>query len=259
VFSLENKTVLVTGSGSGIGQAIALRFAQQGAKVAVADLQPAAAQETVSQINATAKNEAIALTLDVAEEAQVKAAIDHIAQHWGRLDILVNNAGISHVGNILETSLEDWEKVMRVNSGGVFLCAKYALQQMLAQSPAGGNIINIASVAGLIAVERRLPYCASKGAVVALTRSIAIDFANQNIRCNAICPGTVYTPFVEGYLERNYADQKAEMLAQLHARQPIGRMGNPDEIAHAALYLASEEAAFVTGSMLTIDGGWTAK
>src|SRR5258707_624154 len=187
------------------------------------------------------------------------STIEQVAAAEGRLDILVNNAGISHVGNILETSLEDWERVMRVNARGVFLCAREAVRQMLAQMPAGGVIINMSSVAATIGIDRRLPYCASKGAVLALTRSIAIDFATQAIRCNAICPGTVQTPFVEGYLARNFAGHEDEVRQQLHARQPIGRMGRPDEIAYAALYLASDEASFVTGSALVIDGGWTAK
>jgi NAD(P)-dependent dehydrogenase (short-subunit alcohol dehydrogenase family) len=177
----------------------------------------------------------------------------------GRLDIMVNNAGVSHVGNVLETSLEDWERVMRVNARGVFLCAREAVRQMLAQSPEGGVIINMSSVAATIGIDRRLPYSASKGAVLAMTRSIAIDFVTQGIRCNAICPGTVQTPFVEGYLARNFAGHEDEVRQQLHARQPIGRMGQPDEIASAALYLASDEASFVTGSALIIDGGWTAR
>jgi len=197
--------------------------------------------------------------LDVAEESQVKAAIERVAATEGRLDILVNNAGISHVGTILESSLEDWERVMRVNARGVFLCAREGVRQMLAQLPAGGVIINMSSVAATIGVDRRLSYSASKGAVLALTRSIAIDFVTQGIRCNAICPGTVHTPFVESYLARHFAGHEDEVRQQLHARQPIGRMGRPDEIACAALYLASDEAAFVTGSALVIDGGWTAK
>jgi NAD(P)-dependent dehydrogenase (short-subunit alcohol dehydrogenase family) len=141
----------------------------------------------------------------------------------------------------------------------VFLGAREAVRVMLAQQPRGGVLINMASVAGQIGIDRRLPYSASKGAVLAMTRSIAIDFVGQGIRCNAICPGTVHTPFVDGYLARSFAGHEAEERARLDARQPIGRMGEPDEIAAAALYLASDEAAFVTGSALVIDGGWTAK
>jgi NAD(P)-dependent dehydrogenase (short-subunit alcohol dehydrogenase family) len=160
---------------------------------------------------------------------------------------------------VLETSLDDWERVMGVNARGVFLCAREAVRQMRAQQPPGGSIINLASVAALVALERRLPYSASKGAVLALTRSIAIDFVAEGIRCNAICPGTVHTPFVERFLARSFAGQEDVVRQQLHARQPVGRMGLPEEIAAAALYLASDEAAFVTGSALVIDGGLTAR
>jgi NAD(P)-dependent dehydrogenase (short-subunit alcohol dehydrogenase family) len=258
VFRLDKKTAFVTGAGSGIGESIARLFAQQGAHVVLADIQEDAAQRVAAEIQ-NAGGSARVQRLDVAEEPQVRAAIEQVASAEGRLDILVNNAGISHVGSVLETSLEDWERIMRVNARGVFLCAREGLRQMLAQSPGGGAIINMSSVAATMGIERRLPYCASKGAVLALTRSIAIDFATQGIRCNAICPGTVQTPFVDGYLARNFAGREDEVRQQLHARQPVGRMGRPDEIAYAALYLASDEAAFVTGSALVIDGGWTAK
>ena len=258
MFRLENKVAVVTGSGSGIGREIALLYAKQGARVIVADIQVEAAQRVVAEITEQ-DGRAFALALDVANEEQVQAAIGQIVSEQGRLDILVNNAGISHVGNVLETSLQDWERLMRVNTTGVFLCSKYAVKQMVEQSPQGGVLVNIASVAGMIAVDRRFPYGASKGAIISMTRSIAIDFVDKGIRANAICPGTVHTPFVEGFLEKNFADNKDEMRNQMHARQPIGRMGRPDEIASAALYLASDEAAFVTGSSLVIDGGWTAK
>ncbi len=258
MFSLEKKVAFVTGAGSGIGEQIARLFAQQGARVVLADINLDAAKRVAGEIQAVGGS-ARTQQLDVAEESLVKAAIEQVAATEGRLDILVNNAGISHVGTILETSLEDWERVMRVNARGPFLCAREAVRQMLAQLPAGGVIINMSSVAATIGIDRRLPYCASKGAVLALTRSIAIDFATKGIRCNAICPGTVQTPFVEDYLARHFADHEDEVRQQLHARQPIGRMGRPDEIAHAALYLASDEAAFVTGSALVIDGGWTAR
>jgi NAD(P)-dependent dehydrogenase (short-subunit alcohol dehydrogenase family) len=258
MFRLDNKVALVTGAGSGIGEAIARFYAQQGAHVVVGDVQPEAAMQVAASIQVQ-NSKATALPFDVADEAQVKATMQEISSSLGFLDILVNNAGVSHVGNLLETSVDDWERVMRVNARGVFLCAREGVRQMLAQSPAGGVIVNMASVAGMIAVDRRLPYSASKGAVLALTRSIAIDYATQGIRCNAICPGTVHTPFVEGFLARNFAGSEDIERQKLHARQPIGRMGRPDEIAKAALYLASDEAAFVTGSQLVIDGGWTAK
>jgi len=258
MFRLDSKIALVTGAGSGIGKEIALLYAQQGAQVTVADIQEDAAAAVVAEISER-NGLARSLPLNIADEGQVRVAMQGVVEQYGRLDILVNNAGVSHVGNVLETSAEDWDRVMAVNARGVFLCSKYAVAQMLQQNPAGGILVNIASVAGMIAVDRRFPYGASKGAVISMTRSIAIDFANQGIRANAICPGTVHTPFVEGFLERNFAENKDEVRQQLHARQPIGRMGRPEEIAAAALYLASDEAALITGSTLVIDGGWTAR
>ena len=257
MFRLDGKRALVTGAGSGIGEAIARLFAQQGGQVIVADVQADAAKRVSASITEQS-GAAAELILDVADEEQVRDAFEQIATR-GRLDILVNNAGVSHVGNILETSLDEWERVMRVNARGAFLCAREAVRVMLNQQPKGGVLINMASVAAQIAVDRRLPYSASKGAILAMTRSIAIDFVSDGIRCNAICPGTVHTPFVEGYLTRSFPGQEDSVRQTLHARQPIGRMGQPEEIAAAALYLASNEAAFVTGSALVIDGGWTAK
>lgn len=258
MFRLDKKIAFVTGAGSGIGEQIARLYAQQGAHVVLNDIRVDAAERVASEIR-DAGGCSRAQQLDVADEPQVKAALERVVATEGRVDIVVNNAGVSHVGTILETNLEDWERVMSVNARGVFLCSKYAVTHMLAQNPAGGILVNIASVAGMIAIDQRFPYSASKGAVISMTRSIAIDFVTQGIRCNAICPGTVQTPFVEGYLARNFAGHEDEVRQQLHARQPIGRMGKPDEIAYAALYLASDEASFVTGSTLVIDGGWTAK
>jgi NAD(P)-dependent dehydrogenase (short-subunit alcohol dehydrogenase family) len=175
------------------------------------------------------------------------ASLDH-------LDILVNNAGIGLVGDVRETSIEDFDRLMAVNVRGVFLATKYALPLLVASH---GNIVNIGSVAGLVGVKRRFAYCATKGAVVAMTRQLALDYPTE-IRVNCICPGTVDTPFVEGLLEKHHRHEADEIRRQLNARQPIGRLGRPEEIAAMALYLASDRAGFVTGSILTIDGGWTA-
>lgn len=171
-----------------------------------------------------------------------------------RLDILVNNAGIGLVGGIEETPVDDFHHLFRVNVDGVFLMTKHALPLLLASR---GAIVNIGSVAGLVGVKKRFAYCATKGAVVAMTRQLAVDYPKE-LRVNCICPGTVESPFVEGYLEKYHKHEKEAVREQLHARQPLGRMGRPEEIAYLALYLASEEASFTTGSVVTVDGGWTA-
>jgi 2-keto-3-deoxy-L-fuconate dehydrogenase len=190
------------------------------------------------------------LMLDITDEPAVRDAFADLKQ----LDILVNNAGIGLVGNIEETELLDFERLFRVNVTGMFLASQAAMPKLL---DAKGCIVNIGSVAGLVGVKRRFAYCATKGAVVALTRQLAVDYAGR-IRVNCVCPGTVETPFVEGYLERFHKHEKEKVRAELHARQPVGRMGRPDEIASLVLYLCSREAEFVTGSAVTIDGGWTA-
>jgi NAD(P)-dependent dehydrogenase (short-subunit alcohol dehydrogenase family) len=258
VFKLDGKSALVTGAGSGIGREIALLFAKQGATVAVADIDEAG-RETVAEEVTAAGGEAISLALDVTNLDQANAAVAQIVESTGKLDILVNNAGIGMVGNLVETGPDDFARLIAVNVYGVYHCSQAAVKQMLAQEPKGGAIINIASVAGLVTVPRRFAYGATKGAVISMTQSTAMDFVDQSIRCNSICPGTVESPFVEGYLQKYHQGEIEETRAQLHARQPIGRMGKPNEIAPLALYLASDEAAFVTGSQYTIDGGWTAR
>ena len=191
-----------------------------------------------------------ALILDICDEGVVKAALGKIA----KLDILINNAGIGLVGGVEETELADFQRLFRVNVEGAFLMTKYAMPLLLASA---GAIVNIGSVAGVVGVKKRFAYCATKGAVVAMTRQIAVDYPTQ-IRANCICPGTVDSPFVEGYLEKYHKHEKERVRAELNQRQPIGRLGRPEEIASLALYLCSPEAAFVTGSVVSIDGGWTA-
>lgn len=258
MFRLDGKTALVTGAGSGIGRQIALLFGKQGAHVTIGDLNDDAARAVAGEIVA-AGGAADALHLDVTDLASANAVVTRIASDRGKLDILVNNAGIGMVGNLTETDPAGFARLMSVNVYGVYNCALAAVNQFLAQEPKGGVIVNIASVAGQVAVPRRFAYGTTKGAVISMTQSIAMDYVDDGIRCNCICPGTVETPFVDAYLARYHAGEEDETRKQLHARQPIGRMGRPEEIAPLALYLASDEAAYVTGSQMVIDGGWTAR
>ncbi len=258
MFSLEGKSALVTGAGSGIGREIALLFATQGATVGVGDINDGGAQGVVDEIE-QAGGTALRLHLDVTDRQSARDAVAAIVERTGRFDILVNNAGIGMVGNLTETEPADFERLMAVNVYGVYHCSQAAVEQMLAQAPQGGAIVNIASVAGQVAVARRFAYGTTKGAVISITQSVAMDYIDKGIRCNCICPGTVESPFVEAYLQKYHAGEIEETRKQLHARQPLGRMGRPDEIAPLALYLASDEAAYVTGAQMVIDGGLTAR
>jgi NAD(P)-dependent dehydrogenase (short-subunit alcohol dehydrogenase family) len=253
-FRLDGKVALVTGGGSGIGAAICRAFAEQGARVLVAEVSDANGQRIASELGEAG---AFAHT-DVTDLASVQQAVAKAVDRFGRVNVLVNCAGIGLVGSVQETQDADWDRLMAVNVGGVFHGSRAAIDQMLNQDPKGGVIVNIASVAGQIGVPRRFAYCATKGAVIAMTKQLSVDYVKEGIRCNAICPGTVYSPFVEGYVERFHKDTKEETIRELHARQPIGRMGRPEEIADLAVYLASDEAGFMTGSEVAIDGGWTA-
>jgi 2-keto-3-deoxy-L-fuconate dehydrogenase len=192
------------------------------------------------------------LAIDVTSETDVRDGIGALS----KLDVLVNNAGIGLVGNIEETALEDFKRLNNVNIEGLFLVTKYSMPLLKAAQPGPGKIVNIGSVAGLIGVKRRFAYCATKGAVIAMTRQLAVDYPTE-IRVNCICPGTVETPFVEGYLKKFHAGEEEKTRAELHKRQPVGRMGRPDEIASLALYLSSAEADFMQGAVVNIDGGWT--
>lgn len=245
-FRLDGRTALVTGGASGIGEHTVRALASGGARVLVGDINGPAARALAREVEG-----ARALTIDITDPRSVEASLGGLES----LDILVNNAGIGHVGTIEECALDEWRNVMRVNVDGMFIVTSRALP-LLARSERA-CIVNIGSVAGLVGVKRRFAYCASKGAVVSMTRSLAADYAGQ-IRVNCICPGTVDTPFVEAYLEKYHKHEKEAVRAELDARQPIGRLGRPREIAHLALYLCSDEAEFVHGSMMAIDGGWTA-
>lgn len=237
---LLGQRALITGGSSGIGLAIAQAFHREGAHVIVADQAPPPGDLPFAP-------------LDVSDWTSVQKTV----HACGTIDILVNCAGIMHVGKLHEVDPYDFDRVQSVNARGVFLCCRAAIDGMLAAGR--GNIINLASVASLIAVERRLAYCVSKGAVLALTRAIAVDYAAQGIRANAICPGTVDTPMIRGYVEHYFSHDVPGTIAALHARQPVGRMGRAEEVASLAVYLASDESTFLTGAAIPIDGGWTAK
>ena len=250
MFSLKNKTVIITGGGSGIGRAISVLFANQGASVNILELNENAAEETVEQIEQNG-GVAQAFACDIVNQAKVLAVFQTI----GRVDILVNNAGIAHVGNLENTSEEDMERIFRVNVKGTYNCLFMAVPMMKTQG--GGVILNLASVASTVGISDRFAYSMSKGAILTMTLSVAKDYIKDNIRCNCISPARVHTPFVDGFIAKNYPDNQAEMFAKLSATQPIGRMAKPEEIASLALYLCSDEAGFVTGSDYPIDGGFT--
>lgn len=250
-FRLDGRHALITGAASGIGEATARELARAGASVWIGDVNLSAAEALAHSLPS-----ATAIHLDVTDLDSITSA----ARRLSRLDILVNNAGIGHVGSIETTEPEDFDRLMNVNVRGVYLVTRAFLPLLVAagqgrENP--GTIVNIASVAGLVGIRQRFAYSTSKGAVVAITRQLAVEYP-KTLRVNAVCPGTVQTPFVEGYLEKFHKDNKEEMRAQLRARQPVGRLGRPEEIASMVRYLASDEAAFINGSLFTIDGGWTA-
>lgn len=252
MFSLTDKTALITGAGSGIGQAIATLFAKQGAHVEVLDLKLESAQSTVDQIIA-AGGSAHASACDVGNQDAVKAVFAEISTRRPKLDILVNNAGIAHIGTVLSTEESDIDRLYRINIKGVYNCSQAAIERMIPHG--GGVVLNMCSIAAQMGLADRFAYSMTKGAVLMMTYSIAKDFIKQGIRCNCISPARVHTPFVDGYLANTYPGREAEMFQKLSEAQPIGRMAQPAEIAALALYLCSEEASFITGSSYPIDGG----
>ena len=252
MFNLNGKVAVVTGGGSGIGRAIATVFGARGAHVVVVDLDPAAAKETVEMI-ADAGGTADAVSCDVSDAPAVRDTFDGIVARTRRLDILINNAGIAHVGNIERTLEDDFDRLYRVNVKGVYLCSQAAVPVMVNQG--GGVILNMASIVSFIGVPDRFAYSMTKGAVLTMTKSVAVDYVKQKVRCNCICPARIRTPFVDGFVRKNYPGREEAVLQELSDYQPVGRMGTPDEVAYLALYLCSDEASFVTGQAYPLDGG----
>ncbi len=248
---LAGKVSLITGAGSGIGRASALSFAAEGSRVAVADIDPAAAAETARRITADG-GDAADFRVDVTDQADTEALARAVIERYGTIDVLFNNAGIAGVGTVLETSVELWDRVMAVNVRGVFLVARAVLPAMIRAG--SGSIINMSSCIAEIGLAQRASYAASKGAVLSLTRQMQADYAVHGIRVNALLPGTIHTPFVDRYLAESYDDPVAG-LESLKQRQLTGDLGRPEDVASAALFLAADESRFVLGSGLFVDGG----
>ncbi|MBK8424457.1 MAG: SDR family oxidoreductase [Lewinellaceae bacterium] len=252
MFRLDNKVALITGGGGGIGKAVALCFARQGAIVCILDMDEQGGNAVVSEIQQQ-QGEAFFLPCNVADQAAVQQAVQRVAERYATIDILVNNAGVAHVGTAETTEAADFDRLISINIKGVYHCL-HAVLPIMKQK--GGVVLNLASVVSSVGLTERFAYSATKGAVGGMTLSVAKDYLAYNIRCNSISPGRVHTPFVDGFLQKNYPGKEAEMFEILSKTQPIGRMGKPEEIAHLILYLCSDEASFITGCDYPIDGGF---
>lgn len=253
IFRLDNKNVIVTGGGSGIGRAITLLFAQQGAHVFVLELNQDAAQTVVDEVK-NAGGKATVVSCNVADHDAVKKTIEAITTLSGAIDVLINNAGVAHIGTLETTSSEDFDRIFQVNVKGAYNMMHAVIAGMKANKR--GVILNMASVAASVGIPDRFAYSMSKGAMLTMTLSVARDFKDDNIRCNCISPARIHTPFVDGFLQKNYPGREEEMFDKLSKSQPIGRMGSPEEVASLALYLCSDQAAFITGCDYPCDGGF---
>lgn len=252
-FDFTSKNAIITGGGSGIGKSISETFARQGAIVHILEINEEAGQATKNAIE-QAGGKAHVMSCDVSSQQQTDTVIRKIQQQAGHIDILINNAGVAHIGNVENTGEEDMDRIYRINVKGVYNCIRAVVPFMKQQG--GGVILNMASVASVVGIADRFAYSMSKGAVLTMTLSVAKDYLSHNIRCNSISPGRVHTPFVDGFLKKNYPGQEQEMFEKLSKTQPIGRMGKPEEVAALALYLCSDEAGFITGTNYPIDGGF---
>lgn len=250
----EGKVAVVTGASLGIGEATAIAFVREGARVAIVDIDQAQGEATAQEAQSHG-GEALFISTDVSKPPAVSTMVDQVMARWGRLDILVNNAGIYMQGDVTDTSAAEWERILAVNLTGPFLCTKYAIPAMLESG--GGVIVNIGSEAGLVGIKNQVAYNVSKGGVIMLTRSCAVDLAERGIRVNSVCPGTTNTPLVQEAVNR--APDPAKARRELEEVRPLNRLGTPEEIASAVLYLASDEAGYATGSVFSIDGGYTAQ
>lgn len=250
MFDLTNKKTVITGGGSGIGKAISILFAKQGAEVFIIELNNKAGEETVKEITDLG-GKSMVFSCDVSNQNNVKQIFEEI----GTINILVNNAGISHVGNIEQTTEDDFDKLFQVNVKGIYNCMYAIINSM--KDNGGGVILNMSSIAALVGIPDRFAYSMSKGAVASMTMSVARDYLFYNIRCNSISPARVHTPFVDGFINKHYIGREDEMFKKLSKSQPIGRMGKPEEVASLALFLCSDEASFITGCDYPIDGGFT--
>ncbi len=251
---LANKVAIITGAGAGIGRATALLFAREGAKVVVVDCDRNAGEETIALI-AKEGRDATFVPVDVSKAADVQRMVKTTLDRYDTLDILVNNAGIYTQGDVVETTEEDWHRILGVNLTGVFLCSKYSAPAMVESG--GGAIVNIASEAGIVGIKNQVAYNVSKSGVIALTKSMALDFAPHNVRVNCLCPGRTLTPLVEQVIAE--AEDPESTRRALEEDRPVNRMGKPEEIAAGILFLASDESTYATGSVLAIDGGYTAQ
>jgi len=254
LMKLTNKVAIITGSGSGIGQAAAVLFSKEGAKVVIVDCDKEKGEETVDIIRKRG-GEVTFIPTDISKALDVKRVVNRTLQIYGKIDILVNNAGIYIKGDVVDTEEEDWDRIVSVNLRGAFLCSKYCILEMLKRR--GGVIVNVASEAGVVAIRDQVAYNVSKSGLISLTKSTALDFADKNIRVNCICPGTTETPLFKAAVEKESDPVKARRL--LEQARPLNRLGKPEEIAYGILFLASDEAAYITGSSLIEDGGYTAQ